>query len=138
MVAYRYSFFCIKGQFIIDELMSIIRQVSWEEFTTIMGNEQFAIFTEKGTVVVLFVTEWSFPSRLALKRIKKMHFNKKRCGIVDVDLVDSIDLVDRYSVALLKHRSHQYLFACCSVKVSKSLIAVASESKFSTRSSLLY
>jgi hypothetical protein len=43
--------------------------------------------------VVLFVTDWSFPSRLALKRIKKMHFDKKRCGIVDVDLVDSNDLV---------------------------------------------
>jgi hypothetical protein len=50
---------------------------------------------------VLFVTEWSFPSRLALKRIKKMHFDKKKCGIVDVDLVDSIDLIDQFEVLSL-------------------------------------
>jgi hypothetical protein len=48
--------------------------------------------------IVLFLTDWSFPSRLALKRIKKLHFDKSRCGVVDVDLVDSIELIDRYHV----------------------------------------
>ena len=51
--------------------------------------------------MVLFVTDWSFPSRLALKRIKKMHFDKKRCGIVDVDLVDSNDLVEQFDVKVM-------------------------------------
>ena len=50
--------------------------------------------------MALFLTDWSFPSRLALKRIKKLNFDKSRCAIVDVDLVDSIDLVDRYEVLL--------------------------------------
>jgi len=30
--------------------------------------------------------------------MKKLNFDKKRCGIVDVDLVDSNDLVDKYNV----------------------------------------
>jgi hypothetical protein len=70
--------------------MSIIRQVNWDEFTKLVGNEQFQKFTETGFSIVLFITDWSFPSRLALKRLKKLYFDKKRCGIVDADLVDSI------------------------------------------------
>jgi hypothetical protein len=80
--------------------MSIIRQVTWEEFTKVVGNEEFQKFTESPFAIVLFVTDWSFPSRLAMKRIKKLNFDKKRCGIVDVDLVDSIDLIDRFEVRL--------------------------------------
>lgn len=76
--------------------MSIIRHVTWDEFTKIVGNEEFQNFTSTGPAIVLFITDWSFPSRLALKRIKKLNFDKKRCGIVDVDLVDSIDLIDRF------------------------------------------
>jgi hypothetical protein len=78
--------------------MSVIRQVSWEEFTPILGTAHFHQFTSGKPVLVLFVAEWSFPSRLALKKLKKMHFDKTRCGIVDVDLVDSIELVDSLTV----------------------------------------
>ena len=85
--------------------MSIIKHVTWEEFTKVTGNEEFAKFTETGLVIVLFITDWSFPSRLALKRIKKLNFDKRRCGIVDVDLVDSIDLIDRFQVPLPAPRS---------------------------------
>lgn len=56
----------------------------------------------------MFITDWSFPSRLALKRIKKLNFDKKRCGIVDVDLVDSIDLIDYYKVSINRSRLNQY------------------------------
>ena len=83
--------------------MSIIRHVTWDEFAKVLGMEQFQRFIEqssKGICVALFLTDWSFPSRLALKRIKKLNFDKSRCAIVDVDLVDSIDLVDRYEVLL--------------------------------------
>jgi hypothetical protein len=55
---------------------------------------------DSGFQIVMFITDWSFPSRLALKRIKKLNFDKKRCGIVDVDLVDSIDLIDYYKVSI--------------------------------------
>lgn len=74
----------------------MIKHVYWEEFTKLVGNQQFYDFVETDNNVVLFVTDWSFPSRLALKKIKKMHFDKKRCGIVDVDLVDSNDLVEQF------------------------------------------
>jgi hypothetical protein len=57
----------------------------------------------------MFITDWSFPSRLALKRIKKLNFDKKRCGIVDVDLVDSIDLIDYYKVFIYRSRLNPYL-----------------------------
>ena len=59
----------------------------------------------------MFITDWSFPSRLALKRIKKLNFDKKRCGIVDVDLVDSIDLIDYYKVLFSPIRLNQYHIA---------------------------
>lgn len=76
--------------------MSITRQ--WDEFTIIIGSQEFYEFLEKGVVIILFVTDWSYPSRLAVKRTKKLHFDKKRCGIVDVDLVDSIHLVNDFEV----------------------------------------
>ena len=81
--------------------MSIVRQVPWDEFTNVVGSEKFGEFVEDGrAAVVVFITDWSFPSRLALKKIKKMHFEKKRCGIIDVDLVDSIGLVNQFEVLL--------------------------------------
>ena len=91
--------------------MSIIPHVTWDEFTTITGAQEFDNFTEKGERIVLFITDWSYPSRLTLKRIKKLHFDYKKCGIIDVDLVDSNELVDRFEV----HQNQARLSQCHTV-----------------------
>lgn len=75
----------------------------------------------------MFITDWSFPSRMALKRIKKLYFDKKRCGIVDVDLVDSIELVDRFEVQSQISRLNQFHIASYSRTVKSNSIFQAIE-----------
>lgn len=96
--------------------MSIIRYITWDEFPKILGQDSLNRFIDlhfKQVCVVLFLTDWSFPSRLALKRIKKLNFDKSRCAIVDVDLVDSMEIVDHYEVAVGLYRSRRYPTASC-------------------------
>lgn len=51
-----------------------------------------------GQACIFFVADWSVPSRLTYKRIKKVSCNRKKIGFVDVDLVDNIELCTLYKV----------------------------------------
>lgn len=50
---------------------------------------------------MFFIAEWSIPSRLTFKRIKKIVINKKNVAFVDVDLVDNIELIETHQVMMI-------------------------------------
>ena len=76
---------------------SIIKQITYQQFSPLLGTQNTNNFMKTNQYCILiFITDWSVPSRLSIKKIKKKQINKKKVGIIDVDLVDSIDLCDAY------------------------------------------
>lgn len=72
---------------------SIIKQINLDrESEEILGYDRLLKFMKvtDGPVCIFFVADWSVPSRLTYKRIKKVSCNRKKIGFVDVDLVDNI------------------------------------------------
>lgn len=79
---------------------NIIKHINYDEFAEILGAQSLQKFLKKtpGYVCVFFIAEWSVPSRLTFKRLKKICLNKKNIAFVDVDLVDNIELCEQYKV----------------------------------------
>lgn len=76
---------------------NIIKQITYDEFSPLIGQDKANKFIEKSeTVILCFITDWSVPSRTAIKKIKKKDIHKEKLGIIDVDLVDSIELCEQY------------------------------------------
>jgi hypothetical protein len=83
---------------------SIIKHINYEEFVKLIGTEKFNTFIDANdTVILCFIADWSVPSRIAIKKVKKMNLLKNLVGIIDVDLVDSIELCDAYEVLCSKY-----------------------------------
>jgi hypothetical protein len=74
------------------QMNNIIKHINYEEFTEVLGSQSLDDFLKKtqGYACIFFIAEWSVPSRLTFKRIKKMYLNKKNIAFIDVDLVDNI------------------------------------------------
>lgn len=97
---------CFSSIIPYNSMNNIIKQINLDkESEEILGHDNLIKFVKNtnGHACVFFVADWSVPSRLTFKRIKKMGCNRKKIGFVDVDLVDNIELCDHYKVTKVPH-----------------------------------
>ena len=81
---------------------SIIKNINLDkESEEILGYDNLLSFVKNtnGHACIFFVADWSVPSRIAYKRIKKVSCNRRKIGFVDVDLVDNIELCEKFKVS---------------------------------------
>lgn len=71
---------------------NIIKQINYDQSQHILGKSKLVDFIGENRAFILFIADWSVPSRIICSRLKKIDSVEDRVGYIDVDLVDNIEL----------------------------------------------
>ena len=82
---------------------NIIKQINYDQSQQILGKSKLVDFIGENKVFILFIADWSVPSRIISSRLKKIDSVEHRVGYIDVDLVDNITLCEDYDVKSVPH-----------------------------------